>query len=90
MIEAERVVEKSSLDPKNSLLTGCLNQIKFYRERNIKRNLLNSPAIKQLIDFTKSKLTAFKYLTVNPNHFNLSKDLPLNYTILVMQHNPSK
>ena len=90
IIEAERIVEKSSLDPKNSLLTGCLNQIKFYERRHIKHNSLNSPVVNQLIDLTKSKLTAFKYLTLNPNHYNLSKDLPLNYTILVLQHNTYK
>lgn len=90
MIEAERIVEKCSQDPKNSLLTGCLNQIKFYQQLNVEHNTLNSPIVKQLIDLTKSKLTAFKYLTVNPNHFNLSKDLPLNYTLLVLQHNSSR
>lgn len=89
-IEAEHIVEKSSTDPKGSLLVGCLSQIKFYKNRSVRYNALNSPIVKQLLDVTKSKMNAFKFLSVNANLFNVTKDLPLNYTFLVLQHNPAK
>lgn len=84
------MIEKSSLDPKNSLLVSFLHQMKFFQSKSVTQNILNSPIIKQTLDATKLKFNAFKYLNPTINHFNLSKDLPANYLVLVMQHNKAK
>jgi hypothetical protein len=84
------VIEKSSLDPKNSLLVSLLHQMKYFQNKSVTQNLLNSPIIKQTLDSTKLKFNAFKYLNPTLNHFNLSKDLPANYLVLVLQHNKTK
>lgn len=89
-LEIEQVVEKSSVDPKNSLLVSYLHQQNFYQEKAVTYNSLNSPLIKQLLDATKLKFNAFKYLNPTINHFNLSKDLPHNYLVVIMQHNKAK
>ena len=68
-IDMEAIIEKSSLDPKNSLLTGYFHQVNFFRKSNLKSNILNSPVVKQLLDATKSNFTALKYLNVNSMHF---------------------
>ena len=62
----------------------------FYSAKNVTQNALNSPIIKQLMDGIRSKFNAFKYLNVQMNHFNMSKDLPSNYNLLIIQHNSSK
>ncbi len=56
----------------------------------ITNNSLNSPVLKQILDATKLKFNAFKYLNPTANHFNLSKDLPTNYLIVILQHNRTK
>ena len=89
-LEIEHIVEKSSLDPKNSLLVSYLHQMKFYQKMNITCNVLNSPIVKQILDGTKSKFNALKYLTVNSNHFNMCKDLPANCLVIIIQHNHSR
>ncbi|CAF0832143.1 unnamed protein product [Brachionus calyciflorus] len=89
-IEAENIIMKSSLNPKNSLLTGYYNQLKFFSKKNTKENTLNSPIIKQILDLTKSKFNATKFLTINSNHFNYSKEMPSNYIFLVLQHTEKK
>ena len=78
------------MDPKNSLLSGYLNQLKFFKKTSVTTNSLNSPIVKQLLDSTKASFAASKYLTITQNHFNLTKDLPTNYIILIMQHNQNK
>ncbi len=62
----------------------------FFTAKNVAQNTLNSPINKQLLDGIKSKFNAFKYLSVQMNHFNMSKDLPSNYNLLIIQHNTSK
>ena len=89
-IDIEHVIEKSSLDPKNSLLTGYLHQINFLKKVNLEKNCLNSPIVKQLLEATKANFNAFKYLNVNSSHFTLQQCLPSNYTIFLMQHNQFK
>lgn len=89
-IEIEQIVEKSSIDPKNSLLISYLHMARFYQKLNVPYNSLNSPIVKQILDGTKAKFNAFKYLTVNANHFNLCKDLPPNCLLIVIQHNHSR
>ena len=89
-IAIEAVIKKSSIDPKNSLLTGYLHQMSFLKKINVKTNMLNSPVAKQLLDATRASFNAFKYLTVNASHFTLQQSLPNNYTLFVMQHNQFK
>lgn len=72
------------------MLTGYLNQMKFYKKQNVTQNTLNSPITKQILEMTKSKFNATKYLNINLNHFNFSRDLPPNYVVLVLQHNEAK
>ncbi len=89
-IEIEQVIEKSAKDPKSSLLVSYLHQEKFFQSKSVTLNLLNSPVIKSVLDATKAKFNAFKYLNPTLNHFNLSKDLPANYLVVIMQHNRTK
>lgn len=86
----EQIVEKASLDPKNSLITGYLHQLKFYSSIQVETNALNSPIIKQILDLTKSRFNAHRLLQITGAHFSLSKDLPSNYTVLLLQHNQQK
>jgi hypothetical protein len=80
----------SSLDSKNSLLAGFMHQSKYYKQMNVKNNCLSSPLINELLNGTKNKFNAFKFLTINSNHFNLSKELPNGYILLIMQFSPDK
>ena len=89
-VEAEQILEKSSADPKASVLVGYFNQMSFYRELNVSHNVLNSPLVRALLDATKQRFSAFKMLNVSPNHFNYTKDLPANCVLLVLQHNKAK
>ena len=90
-VEAEQIIEKSSADPKASLLVGFFNQIKFYKNLNISHNVFSSPLVRSLLDATKSRFaSAFKFLTTSTNHFNLSKELPPNTTVVILQHNLAK
>ena len=54
---------------------------------NVTYNIMNSPVVKQLLDGTKNKFNALKYLNVNSNYFNLTKELPANCLVIVLQHN---
>lgn len=51
---------------------------------------MNSPVVKQLLDGTKNKFNALKYLNINLNHFTLVKELPANCFVVVLQHNHLK
>jgi hypothetical protein len=67
-----------------------LHQLDFYKKQQARHNSLNSPVVKHILENTKNKFNASKYLNINPNHFNLTKDLPNNYTFLILQHNKSR
>lgn len=89
-IEIKEFLEKCLKDPKNSLLASYLHQMNTFKETSIKTNCLNSPTIIQYTNSLKSKFNALKNLSVNSNHFNLSKDFPNNYILLILQHNSQK
>ncbi len=89
-LEIEQVVERSAADPKSSLLVSYLHQERFFQSKSVSQNLLNSPVVKTVLEATKARFNAFKYLNPTVNHFNLSKDLPANYLVVVMQHNRTK
>ena len=86
----EEIIRKSSIDPKNSLLTSYFHQADFFEQSNATSNSLNSPVIKQLLESTRNKFNAFKYLTITSNHFNFNKDLPINYLLFIMQLNQQR
>jgi hypothetical protein len=86
----EKIVKRASLDPKSSLLSGYYHQLSFFANSNVSQNMLSSPIVSQTLQLTRDKLPAFKFLTMNPNHFTCIKDLPPNYTVLVLQHNNKK
>ena len=89
-IKIEDIIRKSSIDPKNSLLTSYLHQLDFFKQSNVTNNSLNSPVIKQLLESTRNKFNAFKYLSVTSNHFNYNRDLPINYLFFIMQLNQQR
>jgi hypothetical protein len=71
-------------------LVSYLHQVKFFQKMNVTYNIMNSPVVKQLLDGTKNKFNALKYLNINVNHFTLVKELPANCFVVVLQHNHLK
>lgn len=86
----EQIVEKSSMDPKGSLITGYLHQLKHFKKLNTTRNALNSPVVAKMLEMTRSRFNAYKYLSPSATHFTLSKDLPTNYLLFIVQLNQRK
>ena len=89
-LKIEEIIRKSSIDPKNSLLTSYFHQADYFKQSNATSNSLNSPVIKQLLESTRNKFNAFKYLSITSNHFNFNKDLPINYLLFIVQLNQQR
>jgi hypothetical protein len=64
--------------------------MKFFQRLNVTHNSFSSPVVKQILDATKMKFNTFKFLNPTVNHFNLYKELPGNFLIVVLQHNHAK
>ncbi|CAG5128472.1 unnamed protein product, partial [Candidula unifasciata] len=86
----EQVLFKSQPDPLTSQLAALLHQRHHLLKNDAKTNRTTSPLYKDITVTLFSDWQAWKRLEITPNYLDILKEVPSNYTLIVLQHSPDK
>ncbi|XP_077992013.1 cilia- and flagella-associated protein 46-like isoform X2 [Glandiceps talaboti] len=84
------VLSRAQLDPGTSQQAALLHQRQQLLARNTTTNQSRSTLMKSIETHLQEDSEAWKHLTVNPHHMDLMKELPSNFTVMILQHSQDK
>ncbi|XP_070541399.1 cilia- and flagella-associated protein 46-like isoform X2 [Ptychodera flava] len=89
-LNLQSVLSRAQLDPSTSQQAALIHQRQHLLTDNVTTNQSRSPLMKSIISHLQDESEAWKHLAVSHQHMDLMKELPSNFTIMILQHSEDK